>query len=310
MNFYKLIKTMSKVNYNSEIKILEISLEELFLFNKITSPPKKELADLIDSFKIKNVVSSLFIEYFSCGRCFYLHKLLILNNDETYTQVSFVFWEASGRLSLVENNTKNIIIVDSIWESEIQFSNILEKSKRVNHLNYKNIYVEDIDFVNHQNNFFFFPIENQEVFVKYHKYIGKCNVKSMFKFPPEKNKSDNYLLTLQIKDWLAYDFNQIYIHNGCLIGTTNRLNVELPDSELFENMHLFSEIMETESIGNVSKWGILESYNISINKGLLTIFHSYDYYQGDNPRDYQLISKIKLIDLMNYNQIYSTLKVD
>lgn len=297
---------MKKFGKHTKISEFQFTLEQLFSYNTVTPPPKDEVIKIIDSYKEREIINSKFVEYsyFDCfEKYFWVHKLLVKNLDQTYTQVSIVFWEGAGATFDIET-TNNIIVVYAIWESEIKFSDISEKSKHFYVRNFTNNYLEDLDQVNHFDNFFYFPIHKQEVFIIYHQLIGRCNIRSMInKLRPEHNDRDNYILTLDIKDWLVYDFNQIFIHNGCLIGTANGLNVELPANELFENKHLFSGIMETESIGNDSKRGTLESYHISISKGLLIIFHSYDYYQGDNPRDYQLISKIKLIDLMNYNQI-------
>ena len=304
---------MKKFGKHTKISEFQFTLEQLFSYNTVTPPPKDEVIKIIDSYKEREIINSKFVEYsyFNCfEKYFWVHKLLVKNLDQTYTQVSIVFWEGAGATFDIEK-TDNIIVVYAIWESEIKFSDISEKSKHFHSGNFTNNYLEDLDQVNHFDHFFYFPIHKQEVFIIYYQLIGGCNIRSMInKLRPEHNDRENYILTLDIKDWLVYDFNQIFIHNGCLIGTANALNVELPLSELFENKHLFSGIMETESIGNDSKRGTLESYHISIGNGLLIMFHSYDYYQGDNPIDYQLISKIKLIDLMNYNQIHSTLKVD
>lgn len=296
---------MKKFSKHTRIIEFQFTLEQLFSYNTVTPPPKDEVIKIIDSYKEREIIYSKFVEYsyFDCfEKYFWVHKLLVKNLDQSYTQVSIVFWEGANTTFDIEE-TNNIIVVYAIWESEIKFSNISEKSKHFHVRNFNNIYLEDLDQCNHFDNFFIFPIDKQEVFITYHQLIGRCNIRSMIsKFRPEHNNRDNYILTLDIKDWLEYDFEQIYIHNRTLLGVKGSLIKELPVSEIFENRQLFEDIMKTEVIGKFSGWGNLNSYNVYIDKGILHIYHSYDYYQGDNPRDYAVINKILLTDLMMYNE--------
>lgn len=280
---------------NKKPQQFNISLSEILKLNKTLTYPTDDLIDTIEYYKSKDTYTSLLIEY---DDYFYLLKLIFKNEHQSYTQATLIFSKING-MKFDPNGGYNIFIVESIWESNLSD---VKYSKHETHLkNDKTVYLEDIANYNHYNLLFIFP-NQQSVFLKYHYRIKKCNIRTLPIDNPQLNYKKNHVIILDIESWMDIKFDQIFIYSNQFIGTNSsgQCLFQLPWDELFNKRTIFKKFTITECLGNFSKWGNLRDYHISIKDGFIIIHHTYDYYQNDNPRNYELIDRIKIVDILSF----------
>lgn len=142
----------------------------------------------------------------------------------------------------------------------------------------------------------------------YSSELGKIEL-DLIKLPKKIYHPELHLKNFS--DWFKFKITQIYLKNpnDGIIGFYKKIELILPTHGFFRNTDI-QDIIKTNKeneTGFSKRIDSLSKFHISINQKKIFASHSFEYYQGDNPRSGYISIELTINDLydkINNQAIY------